>query len=505
MTIGYGLYGLPEPELPPRPPSKWRWPIRIIIALMVIVGVAVALLSMVGGNSENLRTLLEQQVHESSGYSVRIGTLNAASFYPVLGIDLDDLVLSGKESTGSVARFGHVNFSSGFWGATIGLPSLRSFDFRDVTLDAGFLTPQEFKIDRFYIDITQPATPTLRLAGVYDEQPVTLAVTLTQKKNLLGAVSYEMADDAVLNVQAGDLTLNGSLKKGKLRQRVVVINSLVTHPGAQPLTGEVALLRGYGNINYTGYLKSTSAPLAFDLTTGRVSGVREINGTIQADGWNVQDYAGIRQAYDDVQAFYHGSHEKTPEPIDLTALKVDVTASFKGLMNGTAPLGDIVVPMVVDNGFLRLSPLTGTIDNSALSGDVVLDATKIPARIDVSVRLDALKARGHHPSLLSMLWDGALEEHWAVKDLRLECVRGFVEISNAVATTDNLFFGMQQSGFYARGEMGEPVGGLDIALVPDDSQMKTLQVRGPAEKPVIRAVPASNGNTVFIPCGNKKP
>lgn len=193
MTVGRELYGLPEPQLPPKPPSRWRWPVRIALGLSVVLAISLTSLSMLGGNSDSMKESLENYLGDLTGSTAKIETLNAVVFFPVLGVDIDGLTLS-RDGV-DAARFAHVNFSTGFWGALGGRSALRSLDFRDGTIGAGLLTPRSVRVDQFKIDFENVDKPVLALDGEYGGEKVTLRAGLKRKIGIFGASSFDLAND----------------------------------------------------------------------------------------------------------------------------------------------------------------------------------------------------------------------------------------------------------------------------------------------------------------------
>ncbi len=175
MTMGQGLYGLPEPELPKKEIPAWRkklrWPIRIVFWVLVFFSVCIFMLMRFGGANEDNREMLSRVMSDISGTDVRIGALNAASFYPLIGIDAERIAIyrptdDGVQQIGSIDR---ANYATGFWSALRGRMDIRSLSLHGVRFYDGGITPLSLRIDRAVIDLDDPHRPALVVDGFYGD------------------------------------------------------------------------------------------------------------------------------------------------------------------------------------------------------------------------------------------------------------------------------------------------------------------------------------------------
>ena len=381
----YGLYGLPEPERPPRPPSKWRWPVRIIGGLIFCIFLTLFLLSRQGGSSDSLKQFLQNYISDSTGYQAEIGTLNALSFYPVLGVDLDDLVLRRRSDQEIMARFDHLNISVGFLSAALGQSAIRTFSIENGMFAAGMVTPKEIKMNDFRIRRDDPDVPALVLRGEYGGQAMTASADLLRKTNMMGASSFILADDKKLILEAGPIKLDSILGIGKKGQRAITILSLETGKDIHPLKGRVEIGRGLHSIRYTGNLRGRATHLDYDVETGRKDEKRKIGGRIDAVALDPDDVfgpGGIVDAYNVLADFYGVAESDTlPLDIDLRFFEKDkaagrIEASGKGWagldgrMTIMATGYDLTAPLKV---FFSLVPAIKGKELNCGVGDFVLE------------------------------------------------------------------------------------------------------------------------------------
>lgn len=357
----YGLYGLPEPERPPRPPSKWRWPVRIIGGLIFCILLTLFLLSRQGGSSDSLKQFLQNYISDSTGYQAEIGTLNALSFYPVLGVDLDDLVLRRRSDQEIMARFDHLNLSVGFLSAALGQSAIRTFSIENGMFAAGMVTPKEIKMTDFRIRRDDPDAPALVLRGEYGGQAMTASADLLRKTNMMGASSFILADDKKLTLEAGPIKLDSILGIGQKGQRAITILSLETGKNIHPLKGRVEIARGLHSIYYSGNLRGGATHLDFDIESGKDE-TRKIGGRVDAVSLDPDDVfgpGGMMEAYNVLADFYGAAEPDTlPQEIDLRFLekgkaagRIEATgkgwAGLGGRMTIMATGHDVTAPLKV--------------------------------------------------------------------------------------------------------------------------------------------------------------
>ncbi|MGZ9097593.1 MAG: AsmA family protein [Micavibrio sp.] len=409
MTVGRELYGLPEPQLPPKPPSRWRWPARIILGLSVVMGVSLTSLSMLGGNGDSMKESLENYLGDLTGSTAKIETLNAVIFFPVLGVDFDGITLTRDGAV--VARFSHVNFSTGFWGALSGRSALRSLDFSNGSIDAGVLTPRSIKIDQLKIDFENVDKPILALDGEYGGEKMTLRAALKRKIGVFGASSFELANDSRMTLRAGAIALESLSGTGKKGERTLLIETLTPGEGMAPIKGNLSISRRIKDVGFAGQLESGASRMDFDMALANDDGFWTMTGEADFEKLNLEDVfspGGLVDGYGALRAFYFGDRLQDVEsvPFDFSMLKVDIKTDVKALSKGDLTLGSVSTPLTVEDGILGFHPLLGEIKGGILSGSVLLDATKAPAQLSADVNIKGLD----YTSLSTIVKAGA-EDH----------------------------------------------------------------------------------------------
>lgn len=550
MSVREGLYGLPEPALPPKPPSRWRWAYRIFFGLVIVWGLTITVLMMLGGTGDSMKSSIEKFIGDSTGLKARIETLNAATLFPVIGMDLGNLTL--HDSTGSpVASFEHFNFSTGFWAAMIGKSSLRSVAIKNGRFTAGVLMPGTVEIDRLGIDIQDKTSPNLVLQGRYDSKPVDVAVGLVRKINIFGASSFDLREGSDFIFNAGPIVLNGVVGSGRSGQRVIEIKSLSTGRKDQALSGQLEFFRGIGGFDVGGFMVQGDSRLDYRIGRTGHDGVYSISGIIKSEKLNLRDVLPRKDRgsfvshYRAARAFYEAGQaaSRAREPFDFTGINAKIQVKIDALYNGDLLWGPVSAPLSVADGIMKFEPLSGSILGGALTGDIMLDATKAPAtlamtldiqkldyatltpvtkqgskdqgRADMKVKLTStgnntselidgldgaiaiVAGEGELSNSLISLWGGGLANAMLPtldngESLRLHCGIGNFKVKDGVARSSVVFLDTSDVTVVGDGTINLSNMRIDMKLEPKSkgtaliSAATAVNITGPLERPTIR-------------------
>lgn len=384
MTIHQGLYGLPEPALPPRPPSRWRWLKYTIAYAVAAVFISLMVLHFMGGNGDYLKGVVEDYISETTGYTAKIGTLNAVSLYPVIGVDFDDLELTrdGK----SVAKMDHFNFSTGFWGASMG-SSVRTLSILNLSADAGVFTPGALSVDKLAIDVKQDA-PHLILDGLYAGKPLSFTMPLRMKTGFSGSVSFGFNDKAPFHFRAGPVSADGFVSAAHGGRRLDVDN-LVVAGNDRPISAAIALTLPRHGFGLDGKIQTGSTNIDYDLVfSSRDKTTQTIRGSIDADQFDPGDVfgaGGLIEAYDIAESFFKAAGKQQDSGFDFKDMDVSIDGKIDHLVQGGVDLGTLNTVINISENVLSLDSLGGVVKGGEVSGLVRLDTTKEPAALDANL------------------------------------------------------------------------------------------------------------------------
>jgi hypothetical protein len=540
VSVREGLYGLPEPVLPPKPPSRWRWAYRIVFGFLIVGVLTITVLTMLGGNGPSMKTSIEQFIGDSTGLRANIETLNAATLFPVIGMDLENLTL--HDASGSrVASFEHFNFSTGFWAALIGQSSLRSVAIKNAHLYAGVLAPGAIEIAYLGIEPQSKDGPHLVLKGRYDSKDVEAVVGLVRRVNLYGASSFDLRDGAVVAAGAGSILLDGVVRTGKSGQRVIEIKALSTAAKDSPLKGQVEISRGISGFDLDGYLAQGKSRVDYNLTLTGQAGARKIDGKLESKILNLGDVLESKDSssfighYRALRDFYEAGHAapRRDEPFDFTGLNAKIDVKIDALYAGELLWGSVVAPLGVADGVANFGPFTGRFMGGALAGDIVLDATKAPAKLGIdiavlnqhktTVTVDLESSGNHTGTLMAGLsgtltalsadgalpvqgfWNGALAKAImpALTEnemLPVACGIANFTVEGGAAKSNLIYLDANDMTMTAQGVVDFKEMDLNFQLEPRSKAGDTLsaaRVSGPLNAPAIRQISYSLAKTSF--------
>jgi hypothetical protein len=206
----------------PRWKKRLRLFIKITLVVSVLFGISLFLLSTQGGNSEPLKRGLEEYLQQTTGYKADIGHLNYMAFYPIVGIDFDDLAFYSvvkKEVTDEkgqkkqalardrrVADVGHVTLAIRFWDLFLSRHSLVALKITGIDIAPGIVDKRAVSIGSLMLDPKGlDDKPAVVIKGTYGKEAIAGAFEMRVKGR-----AYAMPDNAKFKMSAGPLEAAGT-------------------------------------------------------------------------------------------------------------------------------------------------------------------------------------------------------------------------------------------------------------------------------------------------------
>ena len=354
MNTQTGLYGLTEPAPPPRPKSRvWKF-VKIILVIVAIFLISLTMLHKTGGNGDNLKKIIETYLSDSTGYKAQVGKLNAVSFYPLIGIDMNDVTFETAEKV-VVGRIAHVNFSTSFWSASSG-SSIHTLDMRGASAEAGIFTPGKIALKRFFIDPRDKKTPQLSLTGTYDGKPVNMTADLKVIPGI-SSVYFNFAEPSPFDLKAGDLHATGRILTTKAG-RSLQVDTLSVAGQSRPVKVLLGLNATGKHIGVSGTIESGETSFDYTVDFSDKAGRRVIGGAIEGERADIGDVVKKGGLFDDYRAFYNfwTAGQKNDAALSGTDLALDIKIAH-GLKAGQE-LGPVDGKAVIRDGVFDISPAT---------------------------------------------------------------------------------------------------------------------------------------------------
>lgn len=362
MNMRQGLYGLNEPTLPPKPKTRFRKFLNVVFIICVVIFVSLFTLHKVGGNTEHLRQTIEKFLSESSGYRTKVGKLNAVSFYPLIGIDLENVTMEGQGTdAGSnvVARFSHINFSTSFWSASSG-SSFRTVDISDAVISPGVIAPGKIDVARLFIDVAIKGKPKLSFKGKYDNKPMSFIADLAIVPGLLGAVYFTFAEPAPFELKVGDMHAEGKILTD-LTGRSAQIENFSAGPKMKPVKMDIALINEGFSTGIKGRVQTSTGDVEYNLSFPGRDKKKNITGSVKAERFEIDDLVksgGLLGSEKAIRNFYRAGTK--PKDTDSAHLNFAVTVGTAHLLKSGKDLGAVEAKLNAKGDVLHFDIIKGS-------------------------------------------------------------------------------------------------------------------------------------------------
>jgi|GEM_PF-5087029 len=224
--------------------------VKISVILAIIFGILFWVLSALGGDSDTLKSALEEFVQERApGYEVEIGTLNKMSFFPHIGFDVADIQVLGADAQ-PVFGMEKGQAAISFLDVALGTGRLSSFHLQNLVARAGTLHAQRIYLQQVAILEREGAA---FFEGYGTLGPHDFKFSLPMKKH---GGRYEFPRERAFELYADTIKISGTLTAAAQQEAQIenleISSDDVNLSGAAVLSGEDiwrvegALLGEYG-------------------------------------------------------------------------------------------------------------------------------------------------------------------------------------------------------------------------------------------------------------------
>ncbi len=208
---------------------RWKKRLRLASKIVFWIGAlfvaSLFVLSSLAGKGAPLKHGIEEYLRQATGYDAEIRTLNYMSFYPVVGVDFDNLTLYRQtlqkdEAAGGkparhpmmvrgdrVAAVGHVTAVIGFWDLFFSRHWVRQLNMTDIDIASDVIDQRQVAADYIRLDPKGPdGKPAIVLQGHYGDEILSGAVEMAPRR-----LAFSLPDDAHFNIKAGKLEARGTM------------------------------------------------------------------------------------------------------------------------------------------------------------------------------------------------------------------------------------------------------------------------------------------------------
>lgn len=362
------------------------WPVWLLLKIAVVfaifVGIGVTILANVGGNSDALKTIIEDYASDATGFDTTIGKLNNMSFFPTVGVDFEDLKMVKPGTDTAMASADTIVVRIGFWDVAKQSGKIKDIGITNLNVAAGIATKDALSIQS--ISIVDNATETdkaqLVLKGKIGSKPLLVNSTLAAYGTGNNR-KYDMGKDRAIDVTAGDIKASGFMASPSL-SKINLTDFTVSKAGARLVAGDLTIQsKGSGRHIEGKLLVGNGSEVEPDVVVGAGSA----KGTVTSDKLNVEDIGDVVGGLVTLMDLL----PKKDNGIDLSGQSVDLTLDMKALYLGGNLLGNQKTKLSIEDGVLEAQN-KGTITDGKVDWSAIVKPDGKTHRLDITARLDDL-------------------------------------------------------------------------------------------------------------------
>ncbi len=307
-----------------------------LIAFFIILffGVALTVLTNMGGKSEALKNSVEHYIASALHGDTTVGTLNDMQYFPQVVVDIEDVSVTRPNITDPIFKIGSLQIAMDFWNITLGRSKLNVLNVKDIYVQAGILTKKELILKRLGIVDEKVDDPAFLFAGgKYGGRPFEghLGLDRFGKKS---PYKYKLAKEMDIFINSDPLTISGQLSRHTSRKMQIKDLSVLTPKTA--LSGEILfqISSRKENLYIEGDLiLGKNTKLTPDLKITLDTKPANITGQIISEYLDIHDIPALVSILREIQTLtnFKTKSKATLKSMDWDDLQMDVTLEVKEL------------------------------------------------------------------------------------------------------------------------------------------------------------------------------
>ncbi len=475
---------------------KKKGALKRILKILLIIGVVfivlITVLASLGGNSDEVKGMIEDILSESTGYNVRIGKMNNASLFPDLGFDFENI---GLFETKDIDEEGNLFFAAkpvatinkakiyfGFWDVTLGTGKIKDLLIEDAYAAPGIYWKEALSLKSLFIEDIEEGKARLQGQGSIGAHPVSLSMDLAVK-GIGASKKYEFSGTRHLAFKLGEISLSGVQNN---TDNLLIRDFALSFKDQDVATGELGISKSDNGLRLKGNFeilehKTYLQPDIFVLYDGKRTALK---GKIKNAAFHIEDFSSksplgqVLSAFNAVVAGSGSAKEEDSEPPPslhdmLGGVDLNLDLDIQKIYIGEAVLAAFKGELTLKNGNLKLRTKKAQISKGRLDLSFTLDARKEKEEAQLSIDM-----------ALHDLDYGALQEGFLGRsevngtlDAALNLSGQGIAISDLLNALEGNATLVSGEGQFASGKFNLWGGGLIGALMPDfDSEAETLKL-----------------------------
>ena len=333
---------------------------KVLFCIAAFVIVTMMILMNMGGNSDVFRDSIQDYISESTGYHATIKKFNGMTFFPVIGLDFEDLELrTAPQETAIAAGAGKIHLAFDFWDVVTGNGQVRYFNMEDAHAVPGVFTTEDIRLERAHIAEANEGPSAFKGQGTIGDRPFSFEMvmdTLGKGRNK----NFRFGKDRKnFSMNVGDAHAQGAIETvdGGVRLQDLALSV----GGRQALKADINITKTNGpDVNVTGTLvfMPRMTTLNPEISFRRKDGFFVLKGKISGDAVYAQDLDGKSAFVEFLQFVENIFGNSRDKQIVLTAplLDADVTLDFARLVVGDDDKGPFTQAVRMKKSDLVIRP-----------------------------------------------------------------------------------------------------------------------------------------------------
>lgn len=328
---------------------------------------AIVLFNM-GGANDSLKGHVEGYLSQSfGGRPAKVGTLRNMSFFPRVGIDVEDVsVLARNEGGYPVIQMGHVQVYMRFWNVATRRPRFSNLYVENLKVLKGLLFPREFVVEKIYVDHDiENGTAKLRANGLLDIHPWTAQSDIDVYGGK-GKYEYALSGRFPVSVDVADIHFDAVIVNHE-DDYFKVENFTLANDGIS-IKGDMvlfALARHMMKVKADIKLPSENSELSAELVLDLTKPIAQYSGNISSKELNINDVSGESQILSLLNRVYEifgyadlsQSGDLFKDVVLHGGKSLDLTFDLKNVQMSDEQKNDLRFIIKKEGGMVKLGPI----------------------------------------------------------------------------------------------------------------------------------------------------
>ncbi len=282
--------------------------LKLLFILSAFFLVIATVLFNMGGSDDTLKEHVESYLSRTlGGRPATVGKLGNMSFFPRVGLDIQDTVITGHaKGSYPVLEIGRLQAYMNFWNVATRAPRFTQLYIEDLKALKGLFIPREFTVEKLYIDHDiDTGKAVLRANGKLDIHPWSVEAGLEVFGSKKGKYQYSLSGNIPLVVDIADIHLETMIVNHE-REYFKIENAVISSEDVT-VKGNVVLsvlaprmLKAKADFDFETENSGIEAEIIFDLTKAD----HKYSGTISSEELDINDISGEQQVMSLLKRLY---------------------------------------------------------------------------------------------------------------------------------------------------------------------------------------------------------